>query len=199
MVHLWSRWRAVAVIFAAVGFTLFTSGGAQAQTIEYGPPVCAYGGNPQCLNAWNGGPYVKTYTTPASNENFVVETINGRCVPNSPYTTNNCPLSGTPSGYLIVQVTYGGNQCVGDLNGESGDAVASAFDGCNSTGSGYGGAYGTVFILNPDGCPGNTQQLVSIHWSSSWSSKYGLGFSGGNGTQVYLNVYGPTCIGDAPD
>jgi hypothetical protein len=199
MVHLWRRWRAVAVIFAAVGLTLFTSGVAQAYTI-YGPPVCGFTSNPECLNAWNGGPYVKTYTTPASHEDFVVETINGRCVSGSPYTTNNCPISGTPAGLLIVQVTYGGNQCVGDLNGEPGDAVASAFDGCNSTTTGYGGAYGTVFILYAGSCPGNDQALISSHWSSSFGNFYGLAWSGPNrnGAQIYLNVQPVTCLGDAP-
>ena len=43
----------------------------------------------ECLNAWNGGPYVNTYGPSAANDNFLVQPIAGRCKQGSDYTTLN--------------------------------------------------------------------------------------------------------------
>lgn len=162
----------------------------------YGPPICGPGG--LCLNAWNGGPYVKTYTTPASNENFEFEGVD-RCG-TSFVTTANCPIPGVPAGLLVGQFTYG-SHCVGDLDGLSGNATASVSDTCNSTVyPGTGGSYGTIFVLNPgNGCPNGYGAYVSAHWTSYWSGEpSGLGWthSSGNGQQVYINQTPDICLTD---
>jgi len=102
----------------------------------------------ECLNAWNGGPYVKSYTPNVTNDNFGWQFIKGRCQAGSIYTTTNCPLPGTPAGHAIFQIRYLNHpgECVGNLNGNAGDAHASAFDKCNDPNTGFGGDYGTVYI-----------------------------------------------------
>jgi hypothetical protein len=147
-----------------------------------------------CLNAWNGGPYVNTYGPNVANDNFHIQPINGRCRAGSDLTTAGCPYAGVPAGHLIVQIQYLNHpgDCLGDLNGQSGSARASAFDACNSTSSGSGGSYGTVFFENVPsfGCPPGHFQLYSFHWQNG-----GLNYPGaGNGQPWYLNTTTPDCV-----
>ena len=84
-----------------------------------GHEVCDEGSPVKCLNAWGGGPSVRTYSPNVSNDNFVVQGVN-RCN-NGDYTTSNCPISGNPSGLYIYQIEFVGGgpyngDCVGDNN-----------------------------------------------------------------------------------
>jgi len=147
-----------------------------------------------CLNAWNGGPYVNTYGPNTRNDNFHIQPIAGRCRAGSDYTTANCPYSGVPGGLLIVQIQYLNNpgDCLGDFNGLSGSARASAFDACNNPNTGSGGSYGTVFFeyVPSAGCPPGHFQLYSFHWQNG-----GLNYPGaGNDQPWYLNTTTPDCV-----
>jgi hypothetical protein len=159
----------------------------------WGPPIGNPGG--EYLNDWNSGSYVKTYTSPASNEDFVFVGVN-RCN-NGDYTTVNCPINGITSGLLIGQFEYTNGTCVGDLDNLTGNATAG-LDGCNETGyPGTGGGYGTIFVLFPGGgCPSGSGTYLSAHWATNGSTT-GLGWSGNsNGSQVYNNQTPAVCLTD---
>jgi hypothetical protein len=152
----------------------------------------------ECLNAWNGGPYVNTYGPSAYNDHFLIQPIAGRCKSGSDYTTPNCPFSGVPGNLLIIQIEYYNNpgNCLGDLNGDPGNARASAFDACNDPNTGFGGSYGTVFYelpptgREPTGCFAGWYDFESFHWQGG-----GLYYSGsGNDRPYYLNVNPASCM-----
>jgi hypothetical protein len=138
-----------------------------------GIQVCetGQGSNPACLNGWGGGSALKVYSHNVFNDNFVYDFVSGRC--NSGHTTTaNCPISGVPAGLDIVQIkeTYVANgtyECVGDTGGASGSALAETFDICNNDQTGFGGDYGTLFVLFPGSCPSPATALMNVHWSSS--------------------------------
>jgi hypothetical protein len=177
---------AVLVAGAAVSVTGATPAGAFQQEICQANAAL----NPEfpCLNAWNGGPYVKSYSPGVSNENFAEQDVFNRCESGSALTTNGCPIAGIPAGYLIVQLRYSNGQCVGDLNGASGDAHA-ALTTCNNPNTGQGGAYGTIFVARATSCS-NGDGYWNAHWSSNWNGSLGgLRISGNtNGSQFWLNV-----------
>ena len=171
----------VAGVILALG-TVFGLGPAT-QAHALSSEVCNL--SSQCLNAWNGGPYVNTYGPGVGNDNFGLQPIYDRCQNGSDRTTPNCPYQYVPGGLLIVQIEYlniSGN-CVGDFNGLSGDARAGAFDACNNPGNGQGGSYGTVFFEYPGGCPGGYFSLLSFHWVSGVLNPSGSG----NDQPWYLN------------
>lgn len=146
--------------------------------------------NPEfpCLNAWGGGPYVKSEGPGTSNENFSEQYVFNRCESGTAYTTNGCPIAGIPAGYLIVQLRYGNGTCVGDLSGNVGDAHA-ALTTCNNPNTGQGGAYGTIFVARATACP-----FAGGYWNAHWSTNWNGGLGGlritgtGNGQQFWLNV-----------
>jgi hypothetical protein len=185
----------VAGAILALG-TVLGLGPATAANAQSGYQICDISFT--CLNAWNGGPYVNTYSPAVSNDNFELQPIYDRCETGSDLTTPNCPYSGVPGGFLIVQIEYlndPGN-CLGDFNGLSTDARAGAFDTCNNPSSGYGGSYGTVFFeynAVVDGqatCPPGHFQLYSFHWQYA-----GLNYPGaGNDEPWYLNTYPLDCL-----
>jgi hypothetical protein len=190
------RRRVLAIIiglFAAFGGTLIvTTTPAFAVTDQLCDHITVNNGPAgECFNAWNGGPYVKTYTPNVTNDNFTRQFIHGRC--NSTiYTTTNCPLPGTPAGLAIDQIEYLNHpgECVADLNGSSGDAHTSAFGKCNDPNTGFGGDYGTVFVEN-NCTPNPFLSYVSVHWSTNWGSGarfLGYNGSGGNGNQFWQNL-----------
>jgi hypothetical protein len=154
-----------------------------------------------CLNAWNGGPYVNTYGPAVSNDNFELQPIDDRCKSGSDLTTTNCPYSGVPAGLLIVQIRYlNTGNCLGDFNGESGDARAGAFDACNNPSTGSGGSDGTVFfeynvvVDDQATCPPGHFELYSFHWQNG-----GLGYPGaGNDEPWYVNSEPLDCVEQAP-
>lgn len=176
-----------ALLALPLGAALASPAGAVANQL------CDQSSHTECLNAYNGGILVKTYSPNVSNDNFNWQLVDGRCQSGTPYTTANCPLSGTPAGELIVQLKYYNlsNQCVGDNTNDSGDAKAGIGPGfCNSTTTGTGGAWGSLFIIDTTaGCSGDYNAFVNVHWSGSWGHPAWLGYAGNpvNGTQWYLN------------
>jgi hypothetical protein len=159
------------------------------------PEICDL--SDACLNAWNGGPYVNTYGPAFKNDNFEIQPIDGRCAKGSDLTTANCPYSGVPKGLLIIQIKYiNTGNCLGDFNGLSSDARAGAFDACNSTSTGTGGYYGTVFFeydvfTNDQGtCPPGYFNIYSAHWPNG-----GLNYpQPGDNEPWYLNSNPPDCL-----
>jgi hypothetical protein len=178
------------LVLASGGIALVPAGPAGAVQQE----ICGYTNtappNPQfpCLNAWNGGPYVKAEGPGTTNENFTEQQVFGRCQSGSALTTSGCPIAGIPAGYLIVQLRHG-TTCVADLNGASGDAHAASNGTCNNTSTGTGGSFGTIFVARATSCP-QTGGYWNAHWSSSWNGGLaGLAETGGtNGSQFWLNV-----------
>jgi hypothetical protein len=143
-----------------------------------------------CLNAWSGGPLVKTEDPGTSNENFTIERVAGRCAAGSQLTTSGCPIAGIPAGFLIVQIRHG-SQCVDDLNGSSTDAHVGSTGTCNNVNTGQGGSFGTIYVYGTPGCPTSSFPLWSAKWSTSWpNSMGGLNYNGGGpGQQFWQNVH----------
>jgi hypothetical protein len=170
---------------------LALAGGAGAAGVVFAAPAHAstefctqfdVGGHSvtKCLNAWNGGPEVADYSPNVPNDAFNFYRDEDAC--NDGYTTTNCPISGVPTGLEIVYFPYAGGgtyngDCIADYGGSSGDAAAG-LAGC--------GAYGYLFVQQSTSCG---ISFISDHWSSSWSTRVGLGFAlnGLNGNQAYLN------------
>jgi hypothetical protein len=180
---------ALSAVLLALGLGLALSSPAGAVAHQ----LCDVSSSTQCLNAWNGGPLVKTYSPNFTNDNFDWQPVKGRCSSANAYTTANCPIAGTPAGLLIVQIQYFNNStaCVGDNANSQFDAKAAEVAGfCNNTVTGTGGAWGSLFIIEPGGgCPSGNYTFVNVHWSSNWGSRVWLGYPGNpvNGTQWYLN------------
>lgn len=97
--------------------------------------VCGNGGSGYCLNAWNGGPYVRMYYGHSSNENFQVEGVDTCMGSGAVMSTRagdpiNCPFSdpnldynlrGAPTVRIVYFLPSGtGIKCVGtgNLNGQ---------------------------------------------------------------------------------
>jgi hypothetical protein len=147
-----SKFMAAAVSAALVlggGLTLIaTAAPAQAQSFE---EQCDDSG--VCLNLWNGGPYVQTYGGTTGNNNISIQWLPGR-----------------GAGYFqLVNNVEGYPNCLGDFNGEQGDARIGGFDTCNNPNTGYGGSWGTVFYMVRSNCPPGAGGLVpemymSAHW-----------------------------------
>lgn len=154
--------------------------------------------NGYCLNARNGGPYVQTWSAGQNNNNFVVQYIEGRCARGSELTTANCPWAGTPAGIPIFQFYYlSTGNCAGDFNNDPNMAELSAFDACNSTTSGTGGAYGTVQLQWQGSCASGYWAAINVHSSSGWGSGTRFvsdGGHSGNGYLYYANVISGLCL-----
>lgn len=124
---------------------------------------CTPGG--QCMNFWGGGYDIRVWGGTSSD--------------------NAIQIQGLPGGkFQLRDNVHGG--CVGDYGGSQTNARLGGGQGCNSTSTGTGGAWGTVFY-GAGGCGGDYSLYESNHWRAyiGWSI-------GGNGTQVYAN----TGIGD---
>ncbi len=105
---------------AASGATPALASSGHPALASSGHQVCDEGVPLECLNAWNGGPSIRTYTPTVSNNNFTIQGVN-RCN-NGDYTTTNCPITGNPSGLYIYQIKYAGGgkyngDCLGDNTG----------------------------------------------------------------------------------
>jgi hypothetical protein len=185
----------------SLGFAAALSLTAAASLALTAPPagavahqLCDNSSPHKCLNAWNGGPLVKTYAPDVNNDNFDWQPVKGRCQAGSALTTANCPLPGTPAGELIVQIQYFNNPtaCIGDNANNSGDAKAAEVAGfCNNTNTGTGGAWGSLFIIDTQTtCAPGYQPFLNVHWSNSWNDARWLGYPGSpvNGTQWFLNT-----------
>jgi hypothetical protein len=120
-----------------------------------------------CLNFWGGGIDIKTYEGYASNNAVTIQWL-GRG-------------NGT---FQLRDNVHGG--CVGDLNGAQGDARAGGGNSCPLSGT---VDWGTVFqaLSDPTICGGAYLDYWSPHWEAY------VGFSDGNGHQVFLDTTG-TCL-----
>jgi hypothetical protein len=170
---------------------LFAAPVAQAAS---GTQFCTGIGSGSCLNMWNGGPSVKSYGPNVANNDLQQVTDVWRC--NGGYTTSSCPIAGNPANLLIVNfVDHNPNSpyyrdCIGDANDSSSNASVGVVDPCDNGGA--NGGWGTVYVQYGQGCPNGAQAYYNAHWSSSWSSRAGLGWSG-SGQQAYNNTYPLTC------
>jgi hypothetical protein len=142
--------------------------------------ICGNAGSGYCMNAWNGGPYVKMYNGGYYNDNFyyrVITACSGQAfVQSTAYgDRTNCPFfnSGADQAYhgdLIVELVYGNNgECVG--TGGSGSYPDYGYLGACGNGSGSGAANGVVDVKVPDICYSGAA-LVNRYWTDKDSPYY---------------------------
>src|SRR5262252_4271646 len=97
---------------------------AGAPAAQASTALCGNGGSGYCMNAWNGGPYVKMYYGGYYNDNFYLRAVaacSGHATVQSTLDgdSTNCPFNDgyvdhVLHGDLIVEIVYGNNgQCVG--------------------------------------------------------------------------------------
>lgn len=147
------------VILAAIAAIFPFTQGASATTVYEGQYCYSDGNVWACLNAWNGGPWVRVYENVGT-------------------TNNNFEIMETPNNFWVIQYFGKGNPnggCVGDAYNQSGRADAS-LDPCGS-------GWGTNFILVPNPPGGGKFAFYNNHWRG-WlcpSNNYN------NGTPFYLN------------
>jgi len=169
----------ILAIAIAISGVAFASGAAHAGT---GNQWCDDQG--YCLNAWGGGPFIKSDGYPAANNDFSVIPDASLC--NGGFTTATCPSGFGRAGYPIVQFEYtnGGSwagRCIGDAYNLSGRADTS-LDTCGGGSNGTGG-WGVNFIQGTgNGCIPGKAVFLNIHWLPGYIS-----VADNNGTPVYLN------------
>lgn len=172
--------------------------GTQAASAAPSTQICNDPGN-YCLNAWNGGPWIKTYTTGVGNNYFYVQQLTGMC--NNGRSTSSCPLSGQLNipGLVIYQIRYGNeyagsyDNCLADDGAKDGQ---TAFGYCNGL-NGTGGSDGTIFLAyNPNGtCPSGSNRSLSREWTDTYRNDTYLFFNNGDGNPVMdQNVGSGLCL-----
>jgi hypothetical protein len=144
---------AVAVVIAAAGFGVYQydSHKVPASHAAQGNQWCT-NGEYTCLNAWDGGPYVKTYFNGASHNDFYVGS----------------------AGNLTYYIEYVGGSggvgwwghCIGDAENNSAYKTVS-LDVCPGVGrdAGWGTVFSIVACHTPDGVAGFA--FKNAHWTSS--------------------------------
>jgi len=150
----------------------------------------------ECLNAWNGGPFGKSYTRDVANDIVQYQFIDGRCSAGSDLTTTNCPAPGVPAGYQIFQYLYNNGQCYGtDTQTGTSEHGGAELTGCNSPSTGFGGGTGTVQIMVPVTVCGDVTGFNAVN--SYWTTQDGGGnnflgtvINAANGDIVYFNGTG---------
>jgi hypothetical protein len=122
-----------------------------------------------CLNAWNGGPYVKVYESKGvvNNDFTLIWNNNGQ-------------------GWDL-EFTGGGawnGRCIGDEGNDPGNASTS-LDACGFSG---GEGWGTLFDIDSS-CSGGAYCFKNRHWSNANYTAYlGPPSNWGNGSPWYLNT-----------
>lgn len=164
--------RAKVISLLAAVFLTITLGGAL-----LAPAAHAASGNfwcietaDWCLNAWNGGPFVKVYNSNGGTNNYFTD------------------INSATLGYANMEDTGDGNYagyCIGDYNNNANDARAGLVGGCGASNIGWGGNMGTQFCANNTGVE---------FWDAHWNGWLGPENSNGNGTQFYLNKPNPYCF-----
>lgn len=129
------------------------------------------------INAWSGGPWVKSYNgcPGPSNGNFANITL-------------------TPTINHALQFKGGGawnNRCIGDANNDSGDARTS-LDSCGTNGVGEG--WGVDMEVGSGGCPSGSYWFRDIHWSGATNGYLGPQDNWTNGSVMYLNKQVAICF-----
>src|ERR1700733_5472468 len=164
--------------------------------------VCGNGGSGYCLNAWNGGPYVKMYYG-GSYSNDQIFLINEAVCQGRRYVTAtvdgdpiNCPFSNVSldneyEGDPIEAISYVGSpsgkpSCVGTGN-LNGVPDVGYLGGC---GDGYGNGIiqGGLFVaINTSYCTGAYQAvLINRYWTNQ-DGQPAYAYSGGNpGQPLYV-------------
>jgi hypothetical protein len=134
----------------------------------------------ECLDAWFGGPLIKTYPYGPPNQNntfYVVQEGQGPC--GGYQTSPNCPWSGAPGGLPIVNLESAADGgFIGDYQNSSSDARSGTV--------GFSG-WGWNWIEDKGACGPNSALFISIHWSNSWYNAHGLQLASSTGAQVYNN------------
>jgi hypothetical protein len=202
----------VATISLVCGAAMMAIPSAQAAT---GVNICGNGGTGYCINAWNGGPYVKMYYGGnIANDQFYLSPQSvcqgdayvmavGRGDPiNCPF--NNVSYDNQYEGDVIVSIDdYGGNsagECVGtgNLNG----APDVGYLGSCGNNFGNGLIQGGLFIeTTTSNCNGmyngeNRWVLINRYWTNQ-DLQPAYAYSGGNpGQPLYVGATGNgTCWG----
>jgi hypothetical protein len=183
-------WAIATILALTVGGVGLATQSARAQQ----PQVCVTGIYNYCLNAWNGGPWIRTYGPNVQNDYFYIQGID-ECYKHSDLSSPTCPFylgSGlNVAGDLVFQIVDGRTgQCVGDDPAKDGQTYET---GCNNPSTGTGGGYGTIFVQrNINGCSGGSN-FISREWSDKYDFYYGLTQQSGNGHPVYddgsMNCY----------
>jgi hypothetical protein len=173
------------------------------------PEICGNGGTGYCLNAWNGGPYVKMYYGGGyTNDYFYFQAVSPCSGNDTVQSTGygdktNCPFTNSSIDYalhndLIVELVDGNNhECVGtgNLNG----VHDVGYLGSCGNGSGAGAIQGALDVEYTPICPspsGTETALVNRYWTNTYNSGYyGYVSSGGNPARpLYTGVIGnQTC------
>jgi len=162
-------------LILATAITL-SAGGLAAPAVTSATPAAAASGNQicysnppgtgyACVNAWNGGPFVKVYTLGAGNNDFTMISLGN----------GNYGLKDTGNN------NWAGN-CVGDAYNDPNRADTSL----NACGSGWG----TNFTTSTSGCPAGWIAFHNNHWNG-W---LGPPDSYGNGSPFYLNKGAKICF-----
>lgn len=140
----------------------------------------------QCLAAWGGGPFVKSYYDGGVNEDFTVIGNYGVC--NGGYTTSTCPGNGVPAGDPVInfEFTGGGSwngKCIGDAYNDPKRADTS-LDTCYS-----GWGVNMVEGYQQSGCPAGSAVFYDMHWGGGpfWNPD-------SPGEPVYLNSNPSYCL-----
>jgi hypothetical protein len=154
--------------------------------------ICDEGARYRCINDWFDGTTVAKYNSGVTNDAYELQPVD-RCRSGSFYSTANCPISGIPAGYEILQIRdrRKSNACVGTPAGTKNGAYASE-TGCNSTSyPGTGGGYGTIVVLAAGlGCQSGNFVLVDAFWTNAfggnWSNLAEVQGYDQSGSQVYM-------------
>jgi hypothetical protein len=154
------------------------------------PNICGNAGSGYCINAWNGGPYVKMYYGGYSNDNFYLRDVSvcsgsARVQSTRHGDATDCPFTNPNLDSLfwndrIVEAVYGNNgECVGTT--ASGTGFLGSCGSSDGTGA-INGAFNALHYYS--GCG---YALANRYWSNQFSNQY-YWVSGGNpGTPLYLN------------
>src|SRR5215475_416691 len=167
--------RRLAALLAAVAvagtLVLATSGVARA---DIGNNWCLGSTSPgECINAWNGGPWVKLYTGgPTKNGLFAA-------------------TAGSGNSYLIFGnfESSWGSHCIGDANNDQTDSRVS-LDACPGAtgGNASGDGWGTHVQFVTSVCGSGWTAIKDLH-TGGWVGPQ----NEGNGAQFYLNKPSPWC------
>lgn len=157
----------LAVAAASAGILLGAAGLAAPAHAGTGFQWCYETGGQACLNAWNGGPWVKVYTSRGVVNNDFTLVLN--------HAYNKYQLEFTGNG------TSGA--CIGDAYNDPNNGYTS-LDPCGFTG---GAGWGTLFDLGS--CGSNARCFKNVHWSAVQGRDDYLGpvNNYGNGSNFVLN------------
>jgi hypothetical protein len=179
---------ALAIAFAVCGGLLLWGGVDHATTtlacgaanamgiIMSSTQWCGPNSGNDCLNAWNGGPWVGVRTigpeTSDTNQEFMVIDENGN--------QNDSEIMFTGSG------SWSG-ECIGDAYNNSSDGDVS-LDPCALPGQSAG--WGTQMTWGTSGCPSGEAWFKDNHWNGYLGPPAGAV----NGSHWDLNVSSPVCF-----